>query len=136
MSMSPHADDAAASFEYDRVAPDAVMPRDPFAPAHLAETILEVQGYTRVIFGEYARLQRPDALSFRGLDQRAHQRAADAEAARRGRDVDADLGHAGVDFAPRHRTQRGPAENPVTASGRQPALRQVAGVPTLPVRRF
>src|SRR5262245_7981474 len=89
-----------------------------------------------MIFGKNARLQRPDAMSLRGLDQRAHQRAADAETARRRRDVEADFGNAGVDRAPRHRTQRGPTENAVAASGHKAALRQMTGVPTLPIRRF
>src|SRR5262245_64333434 len=60
--LSTHADGAAAAFKHDRVAPHAVMPRNPFAPAHFAETVLEVQGHARMIFGEYARLQRPDAV--------------------------------------------------------------------------
>src|SRR5262245_59189703 len=112
------------------------MPRDPFAPAHFTETVPEVQGDARMIFGKYARLKRPDALSFRGLGQRAPYTAADADAARRCGDVDADFGHTGVDFAPRHRAKRGPAENVVAASGHKAALRRVAGVPTLPIRRF
>src|SRR5882672_4022581 len=112
------------------------MTGDPFAPANFAETIPEVQGEARMIFGEYARLQCPDTVFFRSLDQRPHQRAADAESARRRRDINADFGHAGVNLALRDRTQRGPAENGIAVPGHQAALRQVTGVPALPIRRF
>src|SRR5262245_33453049 len=112
------------------------MPRDPFASAHFAETVFEVQHDARLIFGKYDRLQRPDAMSFRSPNQSAHQRAADAAAARRSCDVNADFGYASVDLAPRHRTQRGPAKNVIFISGHQSALRQMTSVPTIPVRRF
>src|SRR5262245_56782301 len=112
------------------------MTRDSFAPAHLAETVLKVQGDARMIFWEYTRLERPDAAVFRSPDQSAHQRAADADAARRRRDIDADFRHTGVGLALRNRAQRGPAQNYISVSGHQAAIRQMAVVPALPVRRF
>src|SRR5262245_10658676 len=89
-----------------------------------------------MIFGEYTRLKGPDALLFRNFNQRPHQSAADATAPRRRGDVDADFGHSGVHLALRHRAQSGPAENAVAVSDHQSALRQMAGVPPLPIRRF
>src|SRR5262249_53158493 len=107
--------------------PDAMATRDPFAFAHLAETVIEVQGDARMIFREYARLQRPDAVLFRDFNQLPHQSAADATSTRRRGDVDADFGHAGVRLALRHRAQSGPAENAVAVSDHQSALGQMAG---------
>src|SRR5262249_23879574 len=89
-----------------------------------------------MIFSEYTRLQGPDALLFRNFNQRPHQSAADATASRRRGDVDDDFGHAGVDLALRHRAQSGPAENAIAVSDHQSALRQMASVPSLPIRRF
>src|SRR5262245_50243702 len=77
LSRSIHSDDAAAAFEQNCITPDAVSSRDPFASAHFAETVIEVQRQARMIFGKYARLQSPDAAPFRSLDQRPHQSAAD-----------------------------------------------------------
>ncbi len=58
-------DHGATAFEQHRGAPHAVQLANAFAAADLAEAGRFTQAHTGRVFGENARLQRPQAVLFR-----------------------------------------------------------------------
>ncbi len=59
-----YADPIAASFQQQRVPPDAVMAAETFPAADDPKTTREMQGHAGLVFGEDARLQRPHVRPF------------------------------------------------------------------------
>lgn len=140
-----YANDGAAAFHNYRVAPDAVEPCDPLAPAQDAEPAGQVDGDAGAVFREDAALQSPDAGGFGGGYQRGQQPPAHALAAQIRGDIDAVFGHAGIAGPGGYRGQGSPADDaaagvgaPVPGAGYQAADGEMAGVPGIPAgnRRF
>ena len=90
------AHDPASPLHENDIPPGTVYLSQAFPAAYPAEPARHVQGDAGLVFGENARLQRPDARVLRSLDQRAEERATHAFASRARGDIDADLRHAGV----------------------------------------
>ena len=103
------------------------------SPAHGAEPTAVMERDARDVLGEDPSLQRPDSVRLSPRCECGQQRTADARAARRLGDVDADLGNAAVRTAVRHRGERGPSDDASVVVDRdQPVTGEVAGVERLP----
>jgi len=72
--------EGAATFEEYNVSPAVVQLADLFALADLAESAGFVEGDTGVVFQEDSRLEGPDAIALRLLDEREQEGFAVASA--------------------------------------------------------
>src|SRR6202012_3104812 len=107
-------------------APLAMHAPDALAPAHNPESCFLVKTNAGGILGENPSLQSPDAVTLRLLDQLGQQRGANSLPPLVLCEVNADLGHAAVDFAAGHGTQRRPPHDIVTVDGHHPAGLQMS----------
>src|SRR5262249_20264162 len=132
---SSRADHPRPPLEEDHVAPDAGHLAEPLAHADLAETARVVEPKRGFVLGEDPGLQRPVAGGLGASDELVEQGAADARAARRRSDVDADLADAAVAAPAGDVRQRRPADDGAVALADEPQL-GMRRIPRLPVRRL
>lgn len=124
----------AAALEQEDVTPSSVHFAQPLARADSAESGFGMEREAGGIFGKDSSLKGPDACGFRLSDQVGEQLGANSSALCSLRDVNADLGDAGIDAAAGYGGEGGPSEDFAAARGDRPTRWEVTLVPLAPVR--
>lgn len=133
---SIRSDPSAPPFKQHHIAPRAVSPAEPLAPAHLSKAAPEMKTDARYVLRKDSGLKRPDAALLRCLDERFEQSATHSLSPPLFSDVDAHLRDPCVNASAGDRTQRGPPDDPpatiAITTRDQTAFSQMRGAPLLP----